>query len=109
METQSFFELVQAHLKQPEYLHSVLRVFPVEGLALGMLALIIALVLKSRPAQITALILVFVCSAMAWPVFCPIVRLCVTDGDAAPMPTRPISVTTKRPPGVPTESIPKAP
>lgn len=64
----SFTELVKEHLKQPEYLHALLRVFPVEGLSLGMLALVISLILRSRPAQITALILIFVCSAAAWPV-----------------------------------------
>jgi len=61
-------ELVKEHLKQPEYLHSVLRVFPVEGLSLGMLALVIAFILRSRPAQITALILICICAAMAYPV-----------------------------------------
>ena len=65
---QSFVDLVKQHIKQPEYLHALLRVFPVEGLSLGMLALIISMILRSRPAQITALILIFVCSAMAWPV-----------------------------------------
>lgn len=63
-----FFELVSAHLKQPEYLHTLLRVFPVEGLMLGMLALVIALFQRSRPAQITALILIVVCAASVWPV-----------------------------------------
>jgi uncharacterized membrane protein len=63
----SLLDLIKAHLKQPEYLHALLRVFPVEGLALGIMALIIALVQRSRSAQITALILVFFCSAMAWP------------------------------------------
>src|ERR1035441_1564071 len=52
----------------PEYLHALLRVFPVEGLALGVLALIIALALRSRPAQITALVLIVFCSGMTWPV-----------------------------------------
>ncbi len=68
METHSFFELVKLHLQQPEYLHALLRVFPVEGLALGILALIISLVQRSRPAQITTLALVFFCSASIWPV-----------------------------------------
>jgi len=62
------YELIREHLKQPEYLHALLRVFPVEGLALSILALIISMVLRSRQAQITALILVFFCAAMAWPV-----------------------------------------
>jgi len=67
MDTNSLSDLVKQHLQQPEYLHSLLRVFPVEGLSLGMLALIISLVMRSRPAQIIALILVFLCSAAAWP------------------------------------------
>jgi uncharacterized membrane protein len=68
LETHSLFQLIKEHLQQPEYLHALLRVFPVEGLALGILALIIALILRSRQAQITALALVFVCSASIWPV-----------------------------------------
>jgi len=68
LQNYSLFELIKEHLRQPEYIHALLRVFPVEGLALGILALVIALALRSRPAQITALALVFLCSAMAWPV-----------------------------------------
>ncbi|HWB58023.1 MAG TPA: hypothetical protein VG733_00960 [Chthoniobacteraceae bacterium] len=61
-------ELIKEHLRQPEYIHALLRVFPVEGLALGILALAIALVMRSRQALIVALVLVFICSAMAYPV-----------------------------------------
>ena len=68
MDTNSFYNLVREHLKQPEYLHALLRVFPVEGLSLGMLALVISFILRSRPAQITALILICICAAMAYPV-----------------------------------------
>ncbi len=68
MQNYSLLELIKEHLRQPEYLHALLRVFPVEGLSLGILALIIALALRSRQAQITALALIFLCSAMAWPV-----------------------------------------
>lgn len=68
MQNPGLLELIKEHLRQPEYLHALLRVFPVEGLALGVLALIIALALRSRPAQITALALIFLCSASAWPV-----------------------------------------
>jgi len=68
MDNNSFYDLVKEHLQQPEYLHSLLRVFPVEGLSLGMLALVISFIQRSRPAQITALILICICAAMAYPV-----------------------------------------
>ena len=68
METPGFFELVRQHLSQPEYLHVLLNPLPVYGVALGTLALVIAMVLKSRQAQITALILVFICALSALPV-----------------------------------------
>ena len=67
METHGFYELVKEHLQKPEYIHVLLRVFPVEGLALALLGLIIALALRSHPAKITALVLVFLCAASAWP------------------------------------------
>lgn len=67
MQNPGLFEIVKEHLRQPEYVHALLRVFPVEGLALGTLGLMIALALRSRPALITALVLVFLCSASAWP------------------------------------------
>lgn len=68
METPSLFEIIRDHLSKPEYIHTLLRVFPVEGLVLGVLALIIALVMRSRQAQVTALVLIFICSALTWPV-----------------------------------------
>lgn len=61
-------ELAKEHLKQPEYLHVLLNPLPVYGVGLGILALIIAMALRSRPAQITALVIVFLSSASAWPV-----------------------------------------
>ncbi|MEI8340342.1 MAG: hypothetical protein WCH43_02265 [Verrucomicrobiota bacterium] len=68
MQEPGFFELVRQHLSQPEYLHVFLHPLPIYGLALGVLALIIAMALRSRPAQITALSLVFLCALSAWPV-----------------------------------------
>src|SRR5436305_13358010 len=56
-------------LRQPEYIHVLINPLPVYGLAMGLLGLIIAFFLKSRPAQIVALIVVFICSASAWPVY----------------------------------------
>src|SRR5256885_14112798 len=56
-------------LRQPEYIHVLINPLPVYGLAMGLIALIVAFFLKSRPAQIVALIVVFICSASAWPVY----------------------------------------
>jgi cell division protein FtsW (lipid II flippase) len=56
-------------LRQPEYIHVLINPLPVYGLAMGLIALIVAFFFKSRPAQIVALIVVFICSASAWPVY----------------------------------------
>jgi hypothetical protein len=56
-------------LRQPEYIHVLINPLPIYGLAMGLIALIVAFFLKSRPAQIVALIVVFICSASAWPVY----------------------------------------
>ena len=55
--------------RQPEYLHVLLNPLPVYGLAMGLVGLIVAYFLKSRPAQIVALIIVLICAASALPVF----------------------------------------
>jgi dolichol kinase len=55
--------------RQPEYIHVLINPLPVYGLAMGFIALIIAFFIKSRPAQIVALIIVLICAASAWPVF----------------------------------------
>jgi hypothetical protein len=56
-------------LRQPEYVHVLLNPLPVYGLLISWIGLIVALILKSRRAQITALILVIVTSLSAWPAF----------------------------------------
>jgi len=56
-------------LRQPEYIHVLINPLPVYGLAMGLFALIVAFFLKSRPAQIVALIVVLICSASAFPVY----------------------------------------
>ena len=56
-------------LRQPEYIHVLINPLPVYGLVMGLIALIVAFFLKSRPAQIVALIVVFICAASAWPVY----------------------------------------
>lgn len=55
-------------LKQPEYLHILLNPLPMYGLAMGLLALVLALLLKSRPARVVALVLIVVACASVWPV-----------------------------------------
>lgn len=54
-------------LKQPEYLHTLLNPLPIYGLAIALLGLILALSFRNRPAQIIALVLVFVSALSAWP------------------------------------------
>jgi hypothetical protein len=56
-------------LRQPEYIHVLINPLPIYGLAMGLLGLVVAFFLKSRPAQVVALIIVLICAASAWPVF----------------------------------------
>ena len=57
-------------LAQPEYLHVLLNPIPVYGLLTGILGLAIALAIfrGSRAARTTALLLIAICAASAWPV-----------------------------------------
>jgi hypothetical protein len=55
-------------LRQPEYVHVLLNPIPIYGLAIALLGLLIAIVLRSRAGQIVALSIVLVSAAMAWPV-----------------------------------------
>jgi dolichol kinase len=55
-------------LQQPEYVHVLLNPLPVYGLAIGLIGLIVALCLRSRRAQMTALTLILIAAASAWPV-----------------------------------------
>src|SRR5882724_9407321 len=56
-------------LRQPEYVHVLLNPLPVYGLLVSWIALIAALISKSRRAHIVTLILIFVTSISAWPVY----------------------------------------
>ena len=56
-------------LQQPEYIHVLLNPLPVYGLLTGLIGLVLALILKSRRAQIATLALVLISSASAWPVY----------------------------------------
>ena len=55
--------------RQPEYIHVLLNPLPVYGLAMGLIGLMVAVVLRSRPAQIATLIIILICAASAWPVY----------------------------------------
>src|SRR5262249_25399749 len=56
-------------LRQPEYVHVLLNPLPVYGLLIAWMGLITAVVLKSRRAQVATLVLVFITSLSAWPVY----------------------------------------
>jgi hypothetical protein len=56
-------------LRQPEYVHVLLNPLPVYGLLISWIGLIAALILKSRRAHVVTLILIFITSISAWPVF----------------------------------------
>ena len=55
--------------RQPEYVHILINPLPIYGLAMGWIGLIIALFLRSRPAQIATLALVLISAASAWPAY----------------------------------------
>lgn len=76
-------------LQQPEYIHVLLNPLPVYGLAIGVIGLIVALCLRSRRAQITALVLIFIAAASVWPVmhygeeaYDRVLSMADTDGEA---------------------------
>src|SRR5213592_4936156 len=56
-------------LRQPEYVHVLLNPLPVYGLLISWVGLIAAVISKNRRAQVVTLILVFMTSISAWPVF----------------------------------------
>jgi len=55
-------------LSQPEYVHVLINPLPVYGLAMGVIGLIVALLQRSRQAQIATLALILLSGAIAWPV-----------------------------------------
>ena len=57
------------HLSDPEYLHILINPMPVYGLAIGVLALTLAVILRNQRVTIAALVLVFVSALSAWPTY----------------------------------------
>jgi hypothetical protein len=68
MPAPNIFQSIWLHLRQPEYVHVLLNPLPIYGLALGAIALVIAMILKNRRAQITALSIVFIGAGSTIPV-----------------------------------------
>jgi plastocyanin len=62
-------EQILQGLRQPEYVHVLLNPLPVYGLSVGLIGLFIAICQRSRRATIAALVIVFISSAAAWPVY----------------------------------------
>jgi len=56
-------------LRQPEYIHVLLNPLPVYGLLAGLIALLVAILLRSRKAKITALAIVLISATAAWPAY----------------------------------------
>src|SRR5262249_9302714 len=56
-------------LQQPEYVHVLLNPLPVYGLLISWIALLAALISKSRRALVVTLILVFITSISSWAVY----------------------------------------
>jgi len=63
------FHLLWQHLSDPEYVHVLINPLPVYGLLIAVLALALALFLRTQRLTIAALVLVFVCSISAWPTY----------------------------------------
>ena len=61
-------ETLLRDLRQPEYIHVLINPLPIYGLAVSLIGLIIAVVTRSRPAQIATLAIVFLSALSAWPV-----------------------------------------
>ena len=62
-------DFVTRLLRQPEYIHVLINPLPIYGLAMGWIGLVIALIMRSRRAQIATLSIVLISAASAWPVF----------------------------------------
>jgi len=62
-------ETILRDLRQPEYIHVLLNPLPVYGLAVGLIGLVAAIWQRSRAATTTALVIVLISTAAAWPVY----------------------------------------
>lgn len=67
MTSLSTLERLRLLLSQPEYWHVLLHPLLIYGFGLGVLALLVALLLRSRRAEVVALAIVLVSALAAWP------------------------------------------
>ena len=64
-----FMESLSSMLNRPEYIHAAINHFPLIGVFVAMLALLIGLVCRSRPITLAGLGLVCLLSLSIWPVY----------------------------------------
>jgi len=62
-------ESLSSLLARPEYVHVAINHFPLVGLFVAMLALLVGLIVRSRPVMLTGLGLVCVLALSIWPVY----------------------------------------
>jgi hypothetical protein len=58
-----------SELQHPGYLHILINHLPIIGTAMGVLALLVGLALRSRAALLPGLVIVLVAGISAWPVY----------------------------------------
>jgi hypothetical protein len=63
------FTMLWRQLSHPEYVHVLINPLPVYGLAISLLALVLALILRTPKVTMAALVLVFVSGMSAWPTY----------------------------------------
>jgi len=63
------FKILWEHLSDPEYVHVLINPLPVYGLSIAVLALVLAVFLRTQRLTVAALVLVFICSISAWPTY----------------------------------------
>lgn len=62
-------EALLRDFRQAEYIHVLLNPLPVYGLMTGWIGLLIATILRSRPAKIATLTIILISAGSAWPVY----------------------------------------
>ena len=62
-------EKLSSLLDRPEYVHTAINHFPLIGLLVSLLTLVIGLIARSRPVQLTGQALVCALALSVWPVF----------------------------------------
>ena len=63
----SLWETLRLQLSQPEYIHVMLHPLPIYGFGFGIFALLVALFLRDRRAEVVGLLLILVAALSAWP------------------------------------------